>query len=428
MKTGKGFLIAPALAASLCLPAAPASAQALSISPEGWTRLEARENADFDAAGPNDPHDDLSRLRLNLTWKSRPEWSAFVQPQYAYRRVHGAPGANTRQDEMAIHQGYVDLTAAGGRLRLGRQEMAFGDARLLGAGNWTHTGRSFDAVRLTRALPSAKTTLDLFAGKLGHVANKTNNPTLAGLYATRTVSTAAATDLYLLYKGDRASGRSQEVWTPGVRSRLAWGRGFDATAEAAYQLGHLAGRDVSAWAYSAAAGYTVPGPLGLRLGLEHDFASGSADPTGAGTAGTGDFHTFDHLFPTNHFHYGTMDLVGWRNMAAWRASLRARPAARWTVVLDGWRFRLANARDFWYGDNGRPVRGADGQPLRDPSGTAGRDLGSELDLTLTYVNGKHISISGGYSRFWPGDFVRRTNSGASAGASDWLYLQTNYTP
>jgi hypothetical protein len=37
-----------------------------------------------------------------------------------------------------------------------------------------------------------------------------------------------------------------------------------------------------------------------------------------------------------------------------------------------------------------------------------------------------VSFSGGFSRFWPGAFVRRTNGGR-ADTSDWFYIQTNYS-
>ena len=156
--------------------------------------------------------------------------------------------------------------------------------------------------------------------------------------------------------------------------------------------------------------------------MEHDFASGTDDP-----AGTGSYHTFDQLFPTNHSHYGTMDYVGWRNMNAWRLGLRGKLSRRWTLALDTVYFRLANARDFWYAANGAPIRNAAGNARRDPTASAGRDLGSEIDLTATGALGRNVTLSGGISRFWPGDFVRRTSADGRAEVSDWVYLQTGYS-
>lgn len=428
---GIGLLVAPA-AARAQQQAAPSPAAAplrlapgLTLQGEAWVRGEGRGSADFDAARDNDPEEGAGRLRLSLSGKLSPNATVVLQPQYAFRRVHGGVGPKrTLDDRVLLHQGFADINAgAGGRWRLGRQELVFGDQRLVGNLNWQPVGRSFDAARWTRRARNGAIVLDVFAGKLGDAPAKTQNPTLAGVYATRTLRrTGDTADLYLLYKGDKVTGRTREVWTLGTRPRFRFGRGGDATLEAAAQSGHVAGRDARAWAYAASAGYTLPGPAALRIGLERDFASGG-NPDGTRAIGT-----FDQLFPTNHAHYGAADYVGWRNMEAWRLSARGRASARVTLSADVWAFRLADGRDFWYNAGGAPVRGAAGTPLRDATGAAGRDLGSELDLNVTAVLNAAVSLSGGYSRFWPGDFVRRTNAGAAAAAaSDWAYLMTRYS-
>ncbi|HZO91083.1 MAG TPA: alginate export family protein [Chthonomonadaceae bacterium] len=406
-------------AQGLAQTTAPAPSRfGLSLEPEERLRYETRSRPNYTVPGASDPQAELSRLRLGLRWKDRAGWSAFLQPQYSYSHTHGVAGSTGTTHDLEFHQGYLDIQRKNSRWRLGRQDLIYGDSRLLGNADWNNLGRSWDAAKLT--LTDSRATTDLFLGKLGQSPSKTSEPVLAGIYSKRTLSKAHAADFYLLYKSDRVSGVTQDVWTLGTRPHFVFEQGWDATVEAAYQLGRNGVRPISAWATAAVVGYAFPGPSQLRCGLEYDYASGG-NPTGAGG-----FHTFDQLYPTNHAHYGLLDYVGWRNMQEVRLSARVKPGARWLVTLDGHFFTLADARDFWYADNGRPVVGTDGKPLRDPTGAAGRDLGTEFDAVVSYTLSKSANLSVGYARFLPGDFVRRTNGGR-ADDSDWFYAQAYYT-
>lgn len=389
----------------------------LTLQSEWRMRYEGRQARDFDTRTGNDPRDELSRLRLGFQWKSKDGSVLFLQPQYSYGRNTGFARATGTTDDIDIHQGFAQFRTDKLLWILGRQEFSYGDSRLIGTGNWDNVGRSFDAVRIRAT--DARTTTDLFVSKLGQVANKTTNPLFAGVYSTVTRNKNVQYDLYLLYKSDRVAGMSQDIWTVGTRPKLFFGKGFDATLEAAFQFGNDRTRPVEALAYAVVIGHTFPGRARLRVAIEHDYATGG-NPTG-----TGKQRTFDNLFPTNHQHYGFADYVGWRNMRDLRLSLQAQPGTAWMLTLDVHRFGLDDARDFWYAANGRPVNGANGRPLRDPSGTAGRDLGTEIDFTVAYTGIRNLHLSGGYARFMPGSFVRNTNSGRADDA-DWFYMQSNW--
>ena len=57
-----------------------------------------------------------------------------------------------------LHQGYIlvkNVGVQGLSLKIGRQEIFFGDHRLFGNFNWSNIGNSFDAVRLTHSMPIA---------------------------------------------------------------------------------------------------------------------------------------------------------------------------------------------------------------------------------------------------------------------------------
>jgi hypothetical protein len=122
-------------------------------------RYEVRDNfgipgkgptsADFRKIGDNDNSYFLERIRPRVGYNS--EWfSAFVEGQHS-----GESGdernLNPEADEFDLHQAYVVI---GNHkefplsLKIGRQEMSYGDERLVGAVNWNNIGRTFDAAKV----------------------------------------------------------------------------------------------------------------------------------------------------------------------------------------------------------------------------------------------------------------------------------------
>ena len=140
-----------------CVPTASAfELQNLEISGEVRDRYEVRNNASF--GNPNDTGVDQNnssflgqRLRLNLGYKPTTDVKFFVQFQDS--RLFGAEaGTLGNSQNTDVHQGYMqiqDLFLDGLQLRLGRQEIFFGDHRVIGNVGWSNIGRSFDGARLT---------------------------------------------------------------------------------------------------------------------------------------------------------------------------------------------------------------------------------------------------------------------------------------
>jgi len=96
----------------------------------------------------------LSRLRLDLDLKFR-NLRTFVQFQDA--RIFGSrfddsdfSKSNPYHDNMDIRQAYVDYLLDNRlKFKLGRQQIAFGDRRIFGLGNWGNTGRYvWDAAKI----------------------------------------------------------------------------------------------------------------------------------------------------------------------------------------------------------------------------------------------------------------------------------------
>ncbi len=113
-------------------------------------RVEGQTGREF-IPGNNDFYY-LSQLRLDFNIRVCSSLRLMVQGQDSH-----APGLEidprppSFQNSFDLRQGYLDLHRGDRRsvgLQLGRQEISFGEERVIGAGNWSNTSRSFDAARL----------------------------------------------------------------------------------------------------------------------------------------------------------------------------------------------------------------------------------------------------------------------------------------
>jgi len=110
----------------------------------------------------------LERVRLNL--KIQPaDWLKFVfQGQDAHALgKDNVPASSPYQDAMDLRLGYLELGDVERKpvsFRAGRQELAFGEQRLLGHLSWLNTARTFDGARVT--LKRNGLQLDAFAASV----------------------------------------------------------------------------------------------------------------------------------------------------------------------------------------------------------------------------------------------------------------------
>jgi hypothetical protein len=326
-----------------------------------------------------------------------------------------SPGAG-----LDLKEGWLELDgfpAKGVTARLGRQELSYGDERLLGAYDWHTYGRSFDGAVVTGF--AGPTRWDLIAVRPVERGQTVAAPgvdiadtDLYGLY-TQTPAALHHSDLdaYVLAvrspldtAGESGTG-SSEFTTAGVR--VAGGKGaFDWAFEGAAQRGRVNGDRLRAYALHARAGFTFSGDWRPRIGVEWNRATGDRSATSGGV------QTFQTLFPGEHDKYGILDLMGWRNAVNARISLSARPAKDWWISADLHRFRLAESADAWYAAHGAVIRaGAPG---------ASRDVGTELDVVVRHRLNDHVMISVGGAQFFDGAFIRDTGN---ANDTLWVYLR-----
>lgn len=210
-----------------------------------------------------------------------------------------------------VHEAYGTIPITCGlSLKLGRQEIALDNHRLVGNVDWTQRGRSFDGGRLSYVSDLAD--VDLFYAKIreagvypdGNVTPGIRDDVdFAGAHATlKIVKELSVSPMYLmnLDHGIDPGGNDHYRQTAGVNAGGA-AAGFHYGLEGYYQFGSLyrAGSDetVSAFLAAGRVGYTADVPVKPGATLFAEYLSGDGTPEG----------TFSTLYATNHKFYGELD-------------------------------------------------------------------------------------------------------------------------
>jgi len=385
----------------------------------------------------------LFRDKVHLGWKPCAWFSLFAEGRDSFT-VNDDRSPSPEADRFDLHQAFVTLgdpkqfplTA-----KVGRQELAYGEERLVGAFDWNNLGRVFDAAKLR--WQNDRVWVDGFAGRVviprDHEFNVANDyDWFCGVYAsTKALCPKLATDSYFL---GRSTGRqspnaigsglpafqqgatARDIYTGGLRFKSlpdAFG-GWDCDGEFAGQFGDFAATangpqlEHRAFAAHIAGGYSWKQSCATpRVGLEYNFASGDSDPT------DNRHGTFENLFPTNHKFYGFMDFVSWQNIHNVRFTASAKPHKQLTLTADCHLFWLADTSDSFYQVNGAP-RTTGGYGIK-----PGNDsfVGTELDAVATWAIKPYANAQLGYGHFFRGNYVKQSLGAGGSADADFVYVQ-----
>jgi hypothetical protein len=399
----------------------------------------------------------LNRLRFHVAYTDK-WWSGYIEPQsstavsddrFAYANAPTVPGTTKRtkngpeSDTIDLHQAYFTI---GNHkefplsLKAGRQELSYGEERLVGAFGWNNIGRSFDAakVRWQNNLFGA----DFFSGfpvvpEDGQFDEPNKHDWFSGVYVNITKVPKTLLDLYFFSRNvDREAINAEpspqfgqptarDIYTAGGRLKNKPGElgNWDYSLEGAYQFGDFATSGTTtrltqdAFMFVAQGGYTFADFWATpRLGIEYDYSSGDDNSTD-GTHGT-----FDNLFPTNHKFYGYMDFVSLQNIQDVRGELTLKPTSRLSVALEGHGFWLANTHDSFYNVSGAP-RATGGYGIQPGNSSF---VGTEIDVIAGYALTRNAHVEAGYGHFFTGDYVNQSLAGVGGSRdADYVYVQTS---
>lgn len=351
----------------------------------------------------------LNRFRMRMAVQAQP-WLAVVAEAQDSQALGYTLGPVPRQlaNTLDLRQAYVEMampSLASARLRVGRQELFFGDGRLMASPDWGNTNRTFDVVRLS--LREGPFGADVFGGapvviQQGGFDHHAPGEHVYGVYGTvekivpkTTVEPYAFVRTLARAQGERGEYGDMVLQTAGVRWVAKFAHGVDVNADTVVQRGHVAGDRVSAWASHQAIGWTrKQWPFAPRFAFEYNVASGDR------ASGDGTRQTFDPLYPSGHAKYGLADLVGWRNVHHLAASSELTLSRKWKVTGTVSRFFVATAQDGYYAANGTRL-------FLDRRAQS-RDLGWEVDGAAAWTMSKEFSLGAGLGMFFVGDFLDGT--------------------
>ncbi len=415
-------------------------------------RYEARENAGFvanrDFTRNLDNSNDyvLFREKIHLGYTPASWLNLYVEGRDASSH---SDKRNPSPDEDAfdLHQASVSLGDPKMfplLLKVGRQELLYGDERFVGIGDWSNTGRSFDAAKLR--FENSFFWVDAFSGRVvvpydEHFNQSNDYDWFSGVYASsRQLLPWQETQLYFLARNVGAQApnaaapgvpgtptSARDVYTVGARFKSLPGKigGWDYSTEIAGQFGSVVQtgirRDLEALAADATLGYTWAKAFGSpRLGVGYTYASGDDSPNDGKT------QTFEPLFGTNHKFYGLMDLWGLRNIQSGRVTASLKPVKPLTLTAEYHLLWLADTADFFYPESGSGRSGNGyGRNAQFDS-----FVGSEFNLLATYTPVSYVDLQLGYGHFFVGDYIRQSVNSAPANGgaqdADWFYAQIRF--
>ena len=384
----------------------------------GQYRLRYENLLDFDFDGDRTDDNDYfgQRIRLDFDFTVNERLGAFVQVQDA--RFWGETNSTVSRASpgLDLHQGFLrvnDMPLTGGDVRLGRQELNYGDARLVGSLDWATQARTFDGGRW-RWHPSEKSDLDFFAVQLREdrtTLNRHDDAALFGLYWANRCDDGAL-DLYALGLNDQMTGAGgNEIrFTFGARGVHRFDA-FELGAELATQAGEVDNADIplgETYGAHVHGTYRFEGRSKPYLRADLDAASGN-DP------GSADNERFDTLFPTAHAHLGMMDFVFWENVSHASLAFGFEPCES-SQLEASWRwFSSMEDTDAVGGPNGFLSTGGPG---------IDSDLGHEFDLKFRVnldTKPAKTYVEFGYGMFIPGQGVK--DSRGSDDLAHFFYAQ-----
>jgi hypothetical protein len=356
----------------------------------------------------------LERTRLQASVENHSmNLEAFVQVQW-----YGRWGGIDKRSAFDLYQGYIEWEKILGSpisLKGGRQEFLYGSAFFIGTNDF-YNGLSWDGFK-TSVSPFEELVVDIIGTKMVKLNPGDPDIYLAGLYTTYKTYKEGSLEGYLFYNkgGFPISHRefvlndsSQKWFTLGARFAGKVGR-FDYELEPQFQWGKIEkaveeGKDlVRAYGGHIDLGYTFKLPWEPRLFAAYAYGSGDNDPF------DGRYREFHGTIFNDSYLYGDMNVIADQSgvtvkgvhasgLQIWIAGISVNPFPKLNVTLRAHRF-LAN---------------------KVPSRFS-KDLGTELDLPISYKLTKGISFIVGLCKFYTSRFFEQASG--SKRNIDYVYVQ-----
>lgn len=354
------------------------------------------------------------RTRLQMTYMTNVlKAKITLQDNRAYGQT--APGT-AATGNMGIYEAWGEyLFAPGMSFAMGRQALEYDDKRIFSASNWSNTGNAHDVLLLKYTSTSLTAHLGSAWNNGSDVyiesAYKTTYKTMNYLWLTKSIGSLGASGLWV-NEGFQSRTKTNAFRYLAFRNTLGgnlWYNNPDFPVNT-YLTGYYQYGYDNSTAYKKLDAYFLAGKIQgkiskmLAVNAGADYYSGSAT-----TISSTRNHTFNKLYGVNHSFNGSMEY--WTTPPAQGLSdlylgVEARPLDRLKAEVTYHKFDLAQ---------------------KPKSGT--KDLGSEIDLTVTYDLSPEFSIQGGYSTYFLTDAVKTVKKiTTKCDTPQWAYVMLTFKP
>lgn len=374
------------------------SANALEVEHKGQFRLR-HENYDI-YEGRSDKSDFTAmRLRAGLNFKIDDKRRIFIAPQAvkSFGEVIAEPQTDgtikSRQSSgdkfdgsLQFHEAFAEVPFGDLKLKMGRQELSYGDKIVLGNRNWTPNGQTFDAVKASADLWGGQ--IDLVYSKISNEDSSTvtDDASLYFLYYKVMKTDKTEFDAYVISNNKASDGANNDSLSSGFRWVQKFGN-FSFNTENIYQ-------DLPEQSKSA---YNLNLVLDYKIGKLKTFASYMVAT-----------ENYDQLYTNRHKYNGLIDIVGRKNLDTVSLGGKYNLSDKWSLKAEAFQFTKHSDEDLAYNQATSKTLTGD----IDES-----DLGTEFDLILNYKPGKNEIVSIAYSTFQHGDYFEEQDT------SHFGYLQ-----
>jgi len=372
----------------------------------------------------------LTRIMLDINLRFDTDRRLFIQ----FRDAH-APGSrleredftksNPMEDIWDVRQAYFEWQKIGTShldIKVGRQQISYGDQRIFGAGLWGNTGRyTWDAALLH--FDTSRAWFDAWAGRPieNHPElwpNREFNAPIAfvlyggakGLPCRLDVFYAGKYDNQLRTQGESGQGKllSHSIGFQLQKQANEW---IDYGGSFIGQIGRYGADTIRAFGVNSYIGVTLPRKWHPRLAGQFTWGSGDHHPA------DGIHGTFDGVFGGADINfYGDLNLFFWANLRDYEWDFQLQPSKAAKIMFEHHYFTLDQTGDAWYTTGMAALR-------RDTAGMSGKALGHEIDLRFSWQPTKRLEILAGWGRFFPGNFVKATGTAKPASG---YFLQSSY--
>lgn len=367
--------------------------------------------------GFQDTYEDflLSRMRLYTNWKMN-DWARF----YAEGILADA-GSNDQYVPRPIDRNYGDFLnlffdvkmTDNTTVRVGRQELLYGNQRHISPLDWANTRRTFEGIRVLHK--SDDWAVDGFYTNFvpvdPHEFDEADyDRSFYGVYATYTGAKSASYDLfYIGFDDERPTTGAPATSDFSIHTfggRMFGGQGaWVYEMEAAYQTGRQSGLglDHRAGMCTCGVGRKFDMNWSPTLWFYYDYASGNDGDGGA-------FNRYNQLFPLAHKYLGFADFAARSNISSPNCLLTMKPSSKFNLLI--WYYYLGAAVD----SDIVPGVATNTVPIQN---NVSDDFAHELDIIGKYQISPRSNILLGYSNVWAGNKINNPQSDANFFYSQW---------